>query len=108
MRWLPRGYRRPGGEHRGTELLRLLERHVVRGLLEPDPPLRGRVEPFEVGRGEARVDLAVEATEEEEHRHRDAGHRDVQIEPEQLAVHRLERPVVRADEARNLPGRRVA
>src|SRR5262245_33810451 len=63
--------RREHLDHCGTELLRLLERHVVRGLLEPDHPLRGRVEPFEVGRGEACVDLAVEAAEEEEHRHRE-------------------------------------
>lgn len=91
----------------GAEALRLLERHVVRRVLEPDEsPGRG-VERVEVGRREPRVGVAIVATQEERDGHAHSGDGPPQVEGPELLVHRLERDLVGPDEVRDLPGSRV-
>jgi hypothetical protein len=96
---------RDGAAELRHEPLRLLERHVVRRMLEGDELLRGRLERFEIRRCLRRVDVPVVTADEEDDRHRDARQLALEIAFEELGGHRIERDPVGANEARDLPGR---
>src|SRR5215469_11375976 len=89
----------------GIEQAGFLERHVVRGFLEPNQPLDRRAQGCEISGCQSSIRVPIVSAEEEQDWHTSAGDRASQVQAEEFLIHRLKRYVVGLNEARDFPRR---
>src|SRR6516225_2364968 len=89
----------------GIEQAGFLERHVVRGFLEPNQPLDRRAQGCEISGCQSSIRVLIVSAEKEQDWHTGAGDRASQVQTEEFLIHRLKRHVVGVNEARDFPWR---